>query len=79
MNLRGALRRAEKRARQEVIWAAAAAPEAATLNEQIDDRVAALLTAGANITLTYNDAANTLTIAASGGGGGGSGYFPGGW
>jgi vancomycin permeability regulator SanA len=51
------------------------------LTEAIDDRVAALLVAGANVTLTYNDPANTLTIAASGGGGGGSGnsYFPGGW
>lgn len=51
------------------------------LSEAIDDRVAALLVAGANVTLTYNDPANTLTIAASGGGGGGTGnnYFPGGW
>lgn len=50
------------------------------LNELVDDRVAALLTAGANVTLTYDDAANTLTIAASGGGGGGgNGYMPGGW
>ena len=32
-------------------------------NERVDDRVNALLTAGANITLTYDDAANTLTIA----------------
>lgn len=38
-----------------------------TITETIDDRVAALLTAGSNITLTYNDAAGTLTIAASGG------------
>lgn len=38
-------------------------------DEAVDDRVAGLLTAGANITLTYNDAANTLTIASSGGGG----------
>lgn len=36
-------------------------------NEAIDDRIAALLQAGANITLTYNDGANTLTIAAAGG------------
>jgi hypothetical protein len=36
--------------------------------------------AGANVTLTYNDGANTLTIASSGGGGGGgNGYMPGGW
>lgn len=40
--------------------------------EAVDDRVAALLTAGANVTLTYNDAANTLTIAAAGGSGGGA-------
>lgn len=44
--------------------------------ESIDDRVAALLVAGANVTLTYNDGANTLTIASSGGG---NSYFPGGW
>lgn len=35
--------------------------------EAVDDRVAALLVQGSNVTLTYNDAANTLTIAASGG------------
>jgi hypothetical protein len=40
--------------------------------EAVDDRVGALLVAGANVTLTYNDASNTLTIAASGTGGGGS-------
>ena len=38
--------------------------------EAVDDRVSALLVAGTNITLTYNDAGNTLTIASSGGGGG---------
>jgi hypothetical protein len=38
--------------------------------ESIDDRVAALLVAGANVNLTYNDVANTLTIASTGGGGG---------
>jgi hypothetical protein len=38
-----------------------------TLPETIDDRVAALLVAGANITLTYNDVANSLTIAAASG------------
>jgi len=31
-------------------------------NERVDDRVNALLTAGSNITLTYDDAANTLTV-----------------
>lgn len=35
------------------------------LSESIDDRVAALLVAGTGITLTYNDGAGTLTIAAS--------------
>jgi len=32
-------------------------------NERVDDQVNALLTAGANISLTYDDAAGTLTIA----------------
>jgi hypothetical protein len=41
------------------------------LLETIDDRVAALLVAGANVSLTYNDAAGTLTVASSGGAGGG--------
>ena len=35
-------------------------------NERVDDRVNALLTQGAGITLTYNDASNTLTIASAG-------------
>lgn len=39
-------------------------------SEAVDDRVAALLTAGANITLSYNDATGTLTISAAGAGGG---------
>jgi hypothetical protein len=34
--------------------------------EGVDDRVAALLAAGANIGLTYNDTAGTLTIAVTG-------------
>lgn len=38
-------------------------------SEATDDRVAALLVAGTNITLTYNDGAGTLTIDASAGGG----------
>ena len=37
--------------------------------EATDDRVAALLVQGANITLTYNDPANTLTIASTASGG----------
>lgn len=38
-------------------------------SEAVDDRVASLLVAGSNVTLTYNDVANTLTIAAAGSGG----------
>lgn len=34
-------------------------------NERVDDRVNGLLTAGSNVTLTYDDVANTLTIAAT--------------
>lgn len=37
--------------------------------EAVDDRVAALLVAGANVTLTYDDVLNTLTIASTGSGG----------
>ncbi len=36
-------------------------------SESVDDRVASLLVAGTNITLSYNDIANTLTINSSGG------------
>lgn len=42
-----------------------------SLVEFIQDTVAAFLVQGANVTLTYDDVANTLAIAASGGGGGG--------
>lgn len=41
---------------------------ARNFNEDVDDRVAALLVEGANITLTYNDGAGTLTIASASGG-----------
>ena len=34
-------------------------------NERVDDRVNSLLTAGSNITLTYDDTANTLTVAST--------------
>ena len=40
-----------------------------TINEAIDDRVDALLTAGSGINLTYNDSANSLTIASTVSGG----------
>lgn len=36
------------------------------LNESIQDMLSTFLVAGSNITLTYNDGANTLTVAASG-------------
>lgn len=42
------------------------ASEVTDFSEAVDDRVSALLVAGTNITLTYNDGANTLTVAASG-------------
>lgn len=37
-------------------------------DERVDDRVNALLQAGTNVSLVYNDLANTLTINATGGG-----------
>ena len=49
------------------------AADVTDFGEAVDDRIATTLVAGTNITLTYNDAANTLTIAASGGGGGSPG------
>ena len=42
-------------------------------SEAVDDRVAALLVAGAGISLSYNDASNTLTISNAGGTVGGTG------
>lgn len=39
----------------------------------------AAVTAGTNITVTYDEVANTLTIDASGGGGTGNSYNPSGW
>ena len=44
------------------------ASQVTDFSEAVDDRVAALAVAGANMTITYNDVANTLTFAASGGG-----------
>ena len=38
-------------------------------DERVDDRVSNLLVAGTNVSLNYNDAANTLTINSTGGGG----------
>ena len=40
----------------------------ADFSEAVDDRVAALLQAGSGVTLSYNDAAGSLTITATGGG-----------
>lgn len=51
--------------------AADAALPAAAAPELIRDTMATALVAGANVTITPNDGADTITIAASGGGGGG--------
>jgi hypothetical protein len=53
-------------------WAIPVAAEIGDFAEAVDDRVAALIVAGANITTTYDDAAGTLTLSATGGGGGGA-------
>lgn len=52
---------------------AAAVRSAIDFAEAVDDEVASLLVAGTNITITYNDAANTLTIASTAGGLSGTG------
>jgi len=56
-----------------VTTALAGKVDSSSLNESIDDRVAALLVAGTNITLTYNDASGTLTVASTAGGLSGTG------
>lgn len=43
------------------------ASEVTDFGEAVDDRVSALLVSGANITLSYNDALNTLTVSSAGG------------
>lgn len=47
------------------VAAALATTDLSNFNEAVDDRVDALLVAGTNITLTYNDASNTLTVAST--------------
>jgi hypothetical protein len=47
-----------------------AASTISDFSEAVDDRVGSLLTAGSGISLSYNDAGNALTIAATGGGSG---------
>lgn len=42
------------------------ASDVTDFSEAVDDRVSALIVAGANVSATYNDPANTLTIAVSG-------------
>lgn len=49
-----------------------AASTISDFSEAVDDRVSSLLVAGTGISITYDDALNTETIAATGGGGGGS-------
>jgi hypothetical protein len=50
-------------------WGSVDASEITNWAENVDDRVATFLAAGTGVTLTYDDALNKLTIAASGGGG----------
>lgn len=49
------------------------AGDISNFNESVDDRVAALLSAGSNISISYDDVTNTLVISSTGGGGGGGG------
>lgn len=42
------------------------------LSEAIDDRISSTIVAGTNVTVSYDDLANTLTISAAGGGSGGA-------
>ena len=58
-------------ARSDHVHPMPAATDLVGFGEAVDDRVASLLVAGANVTLTYDDSAGTLTVASSGGGGGG--------
>lgn len=46
-------------------WQTLNAAAVADLSEAIDDRVSALLVAGTGISLTYDDGANTLTVAST--------------
>lgn len=48
------------------------AADVTDLDEHTQDLIASTLVAGSNVTLTYDDTLNTLTVAATGGGGGGS-------
>lgn len=48
--------------------------QVSNFEEAVDDRVATLLQAGTDITLSYNDVAGTLTINSTAAGAGGSGY-----
>lgn len=48
------------------------ASQVTDFSEAVDDRVSALLVAGTDISLSYNDASNTLTITSTASGGGGS-------
>ena len=50
---------------------AVTASQVTDFGEAVDDQVNTLLTAGSGISLTYDDAGDSLTIAATGGGGGG--------
>lgn len=51
-------------------WDSKASSDTQRTDEEIQDVVAAMLVQGANTTITYDDVANTLTIASAGGGSG---------
>lgn len=48
------------------------ASDITNLSEAIDDRISTTIVAGTNVTVAYDDNANTLTISAAGGGSGGA-------
>lgn len=49
-----------------------AAVDVLDFSEAVDDRVATLLTAGTNVTITYDDVNNKVTVASTAGGGSGT-------
>lgn len=50
------------------VWASLSASNIDNFNEAVDDRVAVLVTAGANISVSYNDTTNLLEIKGAGAG-----------
>lgn len=50
------------------VWASLSASNIDNFNEAVDDRVAVLVTAGINVSVSYNDTTNLFEIKAAGGG-----------